>query len=154
MAVLNLEKMIARLAASFDAIPMEHRDPDLMHAAAVKLNPEDRARLYHQMMVVVVVASRIKAAISDGESELIGVAADTVQVMNLLCALDTDRLSLDVVDHFCDELGRLFGGWTALPADLSRMMTERMEGREEAAHEHEEAEAEAELAQANDQTKH
>jgi hypothetical protein len=143
----DLKDLVATLMEPFDALRGQ-LDDDELHDAAHQTPPEDRTILFNQMRTLLIIASKIRAAIGNRETELFGVAADTAQVMNLLCAVDEDQLSIDVIDRLCFEMGPLFGGWTALPPNVFHAMCRRAEERTE---EMEEAEAEAE---AGDQTKH
>jgi hypothetical protein len=143
----DLKALVASLMEPIEALHGQ-LDADELHDAAHETSPEERSNLFKQMRVLLIIASKIKAAIGNRETDLFGVAADTAQVMNLLCAVDEDRLSIDVIDRLCFEMAPLFGNWTALPPDLYHAMCRRAESLEE---EMEAAEAEEE---ANDQTKH
>jgi hypothetical protein len=62
--------------------------------------------------------------LGDGEADLLGEAADPSQIMCLLSAIDPDRLSADVINRFCIELGTKFNSWTALPRPIYDAMCE------------------------------
>ncbi len=128
----DLKAMVDAFSAPFDALAKEHRDEEAIRKAAFKLDADDRSRLYNQMYVLLVCASKIKAALGDGECELLGVGADNATLMNLLCAVNPHELSIDVIDRLSAEIARHFGGWTALPKSLFEAMCQRMDDKEKA----------------------
>ncbi len=135
----DLKALIERLVAPFDEVPRP--DQEEIREAAVKLEPEMRHSLFRQMHVLLVIAAAYKAALGDGEGDLLGAGADPAQVMNLLCAVDSEKLSIDVIDRLTSEVGHIFGGWTALPRPLFETLCQRMDEQEEAYAEQEEKSA-------------
>ena len=146
----DLKALVALLVAPFDTVPRDQFDEDALHEAATKLPIEERDALFNQTRIMLVIASKVRAAIGDRETDLFGAAADRVTLMNLLCAVDEDLLSIDVLDRLCAEMEHFFGGWTALPPNLFHAMARRARAREEI----DQLEAEEAEQAANDQTKH
>lgn len=92
----SVQSLIDRLRAGFALLPPEQREWSVIHAAVHTLTDMERGLLLAGMREVVLAAERIFSAIT-GCHPLIAPVADQGELINLLTALDPDKLSFETL---------------------------------------------------------